>query len=292
MEIKKCSASSHKIKALIYWASWVWKTVFWSTAPKPIFASAEAGMLSVASKWLEYVDIKSVDDLKDLLHYLKTEKHDYETVVIDSITEINEVIKLAIEAKNRRSMQLQDWGTLSKEIKSILRWFRDLDMHVLFIAQEDIKMDGEKILKINPSLNWKSATEVAYFMDIVWYLHVDKDWNRKVMTWASQKLLSKDRSSLLDDPDDLNFTSRCDKVKTMKIWEQKIVKEYTKWDEDQKLEEKKLPDFNDSDMEKLTTKMKSDTPPFKNAKEAIGAISKIRTLTPIQVAAIEVLLKK
>jgi hypothetical protein len=40
-------------------------------------------------------------------------------------------------------------------------------MHVLFIAQEQDITDDNKISKIVPSLNGKSATKIAYFMDIV-----------------------------------------------------------------------------------------------------------------------------
>jgi hypothetical protein len=38
-----------------------------------------------------------MQDLRDLLLYLKNQKHSYETVVIDSISEINDIIKAEIE---------------------------------------------------------------------------------------------------------------------------------------------------------------------------------------------------
>lgn len=124
-------------------------------------------MLSIAGKNPAFVEIRSLKDLQDLLDYLKTQKHEFETVIIDSITEINDIIKIDIEKRTGRSMQLQDWGELSKKIRGVLRGFRDLPMHTLFIAQESVDKDEDKVTKIVPSLNGKAATEIAYFMDIV-----------------------------------------------------------------------------------------------------------------------------
>lgn len=210
MEIKTFSPSSHKIKAVVYGASGSGKTHFAATAPKPIFASAEAGLLSTigVSDKIDYVEIKTMQDLADLRNYLTTKPHKYETVVIDSITEINDIIKSSIEATKHRDMQLQDWGTLAKKIKNILREFRDMDMHVIFIAQE---APGEKdaegnTLKMVPSLNGKSATDIAYYMDIVGYAYVDKAGNHQVMTASNARLLTKDRSGKVGNDAPPNFS--------------------------------------------------------------------------------------
>ena len=196
--------TSHKIKALVYWASWSWKTSFWATAPNVIYASAEAWLLSVGNKQIDYVEIKTVKDFQDLLLYLKNEKHQYQTVVIDSITEINDIIK----------------------IESILREFRWLDMHVLFIAQEQDITDDNKISKIVPSLNGKSATKIAYFMDIVLHMEVTPSWEHVIQTLSHPKLLSKDRTSLIGNSTEANFQEWINKLEQIEIWEQTKVGEY------------------------------------------------------------------
>ncbi len=63
------------------------------------------------------MQIATLKDLQDLLHYLKTVKHDYETVIIDSITEINEVIKIEIEKRTGRAIQKNDWVEVQNKIK-------------------------------------------------------------------------------------------------------------------------------------------------------------------------------
>jgi hypothetical protein len=215
MQIKKYSPKDQTIKCLIYGSSWVGKTSFWATAPNPIFASSEKWLMSIRKFAPAYTEINSLWDLKELLTYLSTEKHDYETVIIDSITEINDIIKSAIEKKNSRSMQLQDWWTLSKEIKTILRWFRDLPMHVIFIAQEMSDMDERKVVKILPSLNWKSATDIAYYMDVVWYVYIDKkDGKRRINTSPHSFYLSKDRTNVIDGWEEQNFSEWVKKVQS------------------------------------------------------------------------------
>ena len=235
MEIKKFKPTSHKIKALIYWASWSWKTTFWSTANNVIYASAEAWLLSVWNKEIDYAEIRSLKDLRDLLLYLKNQKHNYETVVIDSISEINDIIKAELEATRWRALQLQDWAVIAKQIEWILREFRWLDMHVLFIAQEQEITDEGKISKIVPSLNWKSATKIAYFMDIVWHMEVLATWEHVIETLSNPKLLSKDRTWLIWNTTWADFQVWVSKLAEIEIWEEKKVVEYNwVWDEQQK----------------------------------------------------------
>lgn len=223
MQIKVFRPTDHKVKALIYWASGSGKTVFGGTSPKPIFASAESGLLSLGSKEVPFVEIKSIKDLEELLAYLKKGDHQFETVVIDSITEINDIIKLEIEKKTGKQMQLQDWGTLAKKIKDILRNFRDLPMHVLMISQESIEKDGDVVTKVLPYLNGKSATEIASFMDIVGYLFVEKTGDRKIITSSDPRLITKDRSQKIGNETEPDFWVWVEKVKAIKIGEQKVM---------------------------------------------------------------------
>lgn len=226
MQILEFKPVDHKIKALIYGSSGSGKTVFGGTAKNVIFASAEGGLLAIAEKRPHYKAIKSHKDLKDLYFYLLHEKHSYETVIIDSISEVNEIIKLEIESRTGHAMQLQDWGTLSKDIRDLLRKFRDLPMHVIFIAQEQYINDEDKIKKIAPSLNGKSATDVAYFMDIVGYIHVENDGNRWIETSANKKLFTKDRSQKIGNDCPMDFEIWKERVAEISIGKQGVKVDY------------------------------------------------------------------
>ena len=175
---KTYSPSTHKIKALIFGDSWTGKTTFWGTAKNAVFLSAEGWLLSLG-KDVSMYDIKSLGDLKDALMDLKGAIKDwtcpFDTVVIDSITEINDIVRSSIEAElDWGNMTFKEWGELSKIMQWILRGFRDLPLHVLFIAHEKAEKDDERLIKFKPALNWKAADSICYYMDIVWYTQIIK----------------------------------------------------------------------------------------------------------------------
>lgn len=190
MQIVKFKPQDHFIKALIFWKPGSGKTTFASTAPKPIFLSAEAGLLSIADKAPDAIIVKTLKDLQDAHDYLKTQKHDYQTVIIDSITEINEIIKAEIERKNNRAIRRDDWGEVSTKIKRVIRDFRDLPMHCIFLAQESIERDEDTVVRIYPSLNGKSATEIAAACDVVGYLDIDKTLGERYMVVKEHAVLA------------------------------------------------------------------------------------------------------
>ncbi len=222
IQIKTFTPKDHKIKALIYGAAGSGKTVFAGTAPNAIFASAEGGLLSVADKAPDFVDIKAMRDLTALYQYLEAGDHKYETVIIDSITEINEIVKLEIEKRTGHSLQLQDCGEVAAKMSNLLRKFRDLPMNVLFIAQEQYINDEQKIKKITPELNGKSATAIARFMDIVGYIHIETDGTRWIETSTNKNLLTKDRTQKIGDQTPMDFAEWLKAAATIKTGEQKV----------------------------------------------------------------------
>jgi len=223
MEIRKYKPQGHFVKALVYGPSGSGKTVFGATAPSPIFASAEGGLLSIAENQPAYTDIKSMKDLKELHKFLLTGGHEFETVVIDSISEINEIIKAEIEKRTGRSLERGDWADLSKQLRDLLRMFRDLPMHVLFIALDHTEKDEEKNTRFVPMLNGKSATEVAAVMDIVGYMEVASDGTRSIVTTTQRRYLTKDRSRLLTPDTPANFSAWVNLINTIETGDEELL---------------------------------------------------------------------
>ena len=218
MEIKQFAPKDHFVRCTIYGGSWVGKTVFGGTAPKPIFASSEKWLLSIVSTlWYypDYVNIESIKDLQELYKHLK-QGSNYQTLVIDSLTEINEIIKEWIENRTGKQMTRNEWGELSRKIKDIIRSFKDLKMHVIVICQEKHNSNDEWVTEsITPMLNGKNATEIAYMMDIVGYMYIDKDSERHITTAPNQRLLSKDRSGQIGRDAPLDFKEWVERIGTM-----------------------------------------------------------------------------
>lgn len=223
LEIKTFSPKSHKIKCLIYGASWTWKTTFGWTAENVIFASSENWLLSIADKKVAFAQIKTLENLQELRDFLQNEEHNFKTLVIDSITDINNLIKESIEKKTWKQMQIKEWGELATKIKQILIDIKNIDMNVIIIAQEQYEKDDQVIQKIIPSLNWKLATEICYFMDIVWYIAIDKQWNRTLITASNEKLLTKDRTWKIWNDTVLDFEKWISLVNSIAIEEEEIL---------------------------------------------------------------------
>lgn len=198
--IKTYSPSSHKIKALIYGASGSGKTYFSGTAKNALYLSAENGLLSIKDKNPEYWEIKSFKDLENAYKFLNEEEHKYETVVLDSITEISDILKRNIEKEHGRTMQIQDWGEFKEKIIDQFRKFRDLKMHVIFIALDDRIVDEDKIHKIVPNLDGKAApAALPQFMDIVGYTQIGADGKYWMQTNGHKKYITKNRGGVIGD---------------------------------------------------------------------------------------------
>ena len=68
---------------------------------------------------------------------------------------------------------LEDYGVAGKRLARILRGFRDLPIHVIYICHKKDKMrQGTNTLEESkPNLTEKLGTAVMGYMDFVWYLY-------------------------------------------------------------------------------------------------------------------------
>jgi type IV secretory pathway ATPase VirB11/archaellum biosynthesis ATPase len=96
VSIKKFTPQSHKLKMLVAGGTGAGKTTLGSTICHPLFICAENGLLSIADKKPEYIEVKSLRDLKETVKYIVDEKPDYDAIVVDSLSEIAETIKLSL----------------------------------------------------------------------------------------------------------------------------------------------------------------------------------------------------
>ena len=89
-------------------------------------------------------------------------------------------------------------------------------VYVIVICQEKHNTNDEWVTEaIYPMLNGKNATEIAYMMDIVGYMYIDKDGERHITTAPNQKLLSKDRSGQIGRDAPLDFKEWVERIWAM-----------------------------------------------------------------------------
>lgn len=154
------------------------KTTFASTFPKPLILSAESGLLSVRDRQVDFWEINTWEDVEEAFRYLRLGEHAYQSVAIDSLTELQKKLNEYIVRKHpnvRRSYEdlasQQDWGANIDKMRKLCRAFRDLPMHVAFLALDATKeVDGEESVT-RPALSGKTLPdELCGWVDVVLYL--------------------------------------------------------------------------------------------------------------------------
>jgi hypothetical protein len=132
----------------IYGRSGSGKTTFASTFPKPILLLDvnDQGTDSVADvKQLDVWEIEDWEDFEDVLHFLLHNEGKYKTLVIDTITQMEDFCKQwVLSTKKKRPGNIGNWGALTMReygevaasMKTKITDFRNLPMEVMFIAQE------------------------------------------------------------------------------------------------------------------------------------------------------------
>lgn len=135
---------------VFYGKSGTGKTTLAGTFPKPLLLDIQdEGTDSVLDiKGLKVWDITDLDDFEDAFWYLKKGDHPFKTVILDTVTmlqhlKIEDLVgeklrKLGKQAGDWGTMTKQDWGAVASYLKHWITEFRNLDMIVIFIAQERI----------------------------------------------------------------------------------------------------------------------------------------------------------
>lgn len=240
IQIKKYSPSSHKLKALIYWSPKSGKTTFAGTAPNPLFICAENGLLSIAGKAPDYVEVKTLQELKDLYKRLKDESPKYDTIVIDSLSEISKIIKDNLTQCWARPMQLRERWVFSEEMMQAVRQIVALPYHVVCIVHSKEVLDEAGIVEFYElAIETKAKNEVTRYFDIIGYSHISKEWEYKISIKGSSKTLCGDRSNTIDKENTpLDVSEWIGSIAKISLnQKQEIVKEIASEEVFQKIEE-------------------------------------------------------
>jgi phage nucleotide-binding protein len=199
----KTTASLHAngVKILVYGHAGAGKTSLIKTLPKPIVLSAEGGLLSIADADLPYIEISTMADLREAYVWLTENGDDFQSVALDSISEIAEVV-LNTEKKNTKDPR-QAYGAMQEQMSDLIRAFRDLPgKHVLMTAKLEKQQDEMGRVLYSPSMPGnKTGQQLPYFFDEVLALRVEKDAegvsHRALMCDSDGLWLAKDRSGKL-----------------------------------------------------------------------------------------------
>jgi len=192
------------VKLLVYGQAGSGKTSLIPTLPNPIVLSAEGGLLSIQDADIDFIEIADMDDLREAYEWARgsEEANQYQSVALDSISEVAEVV-LQHELKKNKDGRAA-YGELNTTMQELIRAFRDLPgKHVYMSAKLEKSQDEMGKLLYNPSMPGKSLTQgLPYFFDEVLALRVERDADnntqRALMCDSDGVWLAKDRSGKLE----------------------------------------------------------------------------------------------
>ena len=144
------------------------KKVYWNPlqGPPPPYDGTWEVCITKVQSWqtIELVDA-----------YLRQHAHNFVSLVLDSITELQRVCKANL--RGTEQMRIQDWGSLLTQMDMKIRGFRDLTLltespiKCVVLIAETKKSDG----KWRPFMQGQIATSLPYWVDICGYLFVDNE---------------------------------------------------------------------------------------------------------------------
>lgn len=187
---------------LIHAHSKVGKTTLAATSPRPLILDAEGGTKFLpGSEFLQrlygrkpvlhwwdpsqgppprndgsfdicIVNITQWATVVQVYQWLMQADHDFQSIVVDSITEIQRRCKRNL--KGTDAMRIQDWGSLLNEMDRIIRDIRDLTLHPtrpLCVAAFIAESRANDSNKLKPYMQGQIEVALPYWMDVVGYLH-------------------------------------------------------------------------------------------------------------------------
>lgn len=145
------------LKVLLYGRAGTGKTTLAGTFPGPILILdvSEHGTSSIADvEGAEVLSVKNFEDIEMAYWMLNSGDHPYSTVVIDSLTMVQQtILKQVMEDKSASKMTQQLWGEVSGKLNNTILTYRDLPMHTVFICQDRTrKDDGEDSEQLDPEV--------------------------------------------------------------------------------------------------------------------------------------------
>jgi len=187
LEIERPERSEH-LNTIIYGDSNAGKTWLAGTAAdcmETLFIDVDSGMATLADRDIDVVRPRSWHDFQKLYEFLLDGDHDYECVVIDSLTEIQRKFSLGTilgdfaggkDAYNDLGSTsvptIKEWMMSGNQMRRLIRAFRDLThqedvskrVHVIMVCLE--KYDDKKRI-ICPNLSGTLGIECGAYVDVL-----------------------------------------------------------------------------------------------------------------------------
>lgn len=206
------------LKLLAYGKNGVGKTRLGASGPRPLIIDCnERGTLSIRNfEGAKRMPVDTWTDIDIAFWYLARGTHDFDTVVIDTISSLAQLCMrfvLGDEASRDPTMDpmmpsKREWGKVGELMRTVILNFRNLDMHVVFLAQErrGFGDEDDEAPEVFPDVSPSIRSTLTASVDIIGYMYhkevVPKKGENKGKTvpgyrmriGPSDRYVTKDRS--------------------------------------------------------------------------------------------------
>lgn len=173
---------------LLYGAQKIGKSSWASQAPKPLFLATEPGLSAIETYQLP---ITTWDEFVTAVAALKQEKHDFQTVVIDTVDNAYRLCSEAICKKAGLSHESEfghgkGWALVANEFQRIILKMAQMPIGLIMIShakEKELDTPTGKLQKSVPVLPPRIMESIAGFVSIILYATVERKGTGKDATW-------------------------------------------------------------------------------------------------------------
>jgi AAA domain len=206
------------LKMLVYGQNGKGKTRFGASGPKVLLVDCnERGSLSIRHFPAQVFKVETWTDIDLAYWLLHSGQHDFETVVLDTITSLAQLcMKFVLGDESSRDPtkdpnmpSKREWGKVGELMRTVILNFRNLPMNVVFLAQERRGFtddEDEDAPEVFPEVSPSVRTTLTASVDIIGRVFikevvVTKGGKKKVaepsyrmLIGPSERYVTKDRS--------------------------------------------------------------------------------------------------
>jgi hypothetical protein len=213
LQVIRAAERPFTFNLLIYGDAGTGKTYFAGSADavpamrKVLHLDCESGANTLRSAWpdVDLIEVQSWAQLEKVYAALFAGGHDYNTIILDSLTELNDycIDSVVAEAKIRKPdfddvLEIRDWNKVASRMLRMIRQFRDLPMSTIFVGHmtEERDQRSGRLLK-QPLLSGQLKKKLPAIPDIVLYQYVqeveDVGLRRLLLTRKTDTCVAKAR---------------------------------------------------------------------------------------------------
>lgn len=229
LRVQRAAERPFTFNMLLYGDAGVGKTYLAGSADavpemrKVLYLDCESGANTLKAAWpeVDVIEINTWTDIQDVYEGLLAGGHDYKTVVVDSLTELNDycIDRVAQEARIKKPdfddvLEIFHWNKVASRMLRLIRVFRDLPMCTIFVAHmvDDKDPKSGKLVK-QPLLSGQLKKKLPTIPDLVLYQYVEdvdeKGLRRLLLTQKTPTCVAKARGvempMVLGDEEDISM---------------------------------------------------------------------------------------